>query len=62
MNISDKRNNLQEIMRIIEKAEFSAKGISDEERKQVYIYTKMLYDLVMKSAGRLKRIYLKIFL
>lgn len=62
MNISDKRNNLQEIMKIIEKAEFSAKGITEEERRKVYIYTKMLYDLVMKSAGRLKRIYLKLIL
>lgn len=62
MNISDKRNNLQEIMKIIEKAEFSAAGISEEERRKVYVYTKMLYDLVMKSAGKLKKIYLKIIL
>ncbi len=62
MNISDKRNNLQEIMRIIEKAEFSAKGINEDERKCIYIYTKMLYNLVMNSAGRLKRLYLKIVL
>ena len=62
MNISDKRNNLQDIMRVIEKAEFSANGVSQEERKQVYIYTRMLYDLVMKSAGRLKQIYLKFYL
>ncbi|MBP3923405.1 MAG: transglutaminase domain-containing protein [Ruminiclostridium sp.] len=62
MNISNKRNNLQDIMAIIEKAEFSASGISEEERKRVYIYTKMLYDLVMKSAGKLKKLYLKIIL
>ena len=49
-------------MKIIEKAEFSAAGISEEERRKVYVYTKMLYDLVMKSAGKLKKIYLKIIL
>ena len=62
MNISDKRNNLQQIMRIIEKAEFSAKGINEEERKCVYVYTKMLYNLVMNSAGKFKKLYLKIVL
>lgn len=62
MNIADKKNNLQSIISIIEKAEFSANQISEEERRLVYVYTKMLYNLVLSSSGFLKRIYLKIIL
>ena len=35
---------------------------AEQERQKVYKYTEMLYSLVMKSAGRIKRVYLKIVL
>ncbi len=54
--------SLCEVMRIIEKAEFSACDISEEERAEVYSYTKKLYGLVLENAGKVKRIWLKVTL
>ena len=62
MKITGMKNNLYEVMTIIEKAEFSDSGITEQERQTVYKYTEMLYNLVLKSAGRMKRVYLKIIL
>lgn len=62
MKISGMKNNLFEIMNIIEKAEFSADSINEEEKQAVLKYTEMLYRLVLNSAGKIKRIYLKIVL
>ena len=62
MKITGMKNNLYEVMTIIEKAEFSDSGITEQERQTVYKYTEMLYNLVLKSAGRIKRVYLKIIL
>lgn len=57
MNIS-----LVDVMKIIEKAEFSAGDISEEERAEVYAYTKKLYELVLTNAGKVKRMWLKVTL
>ena len=53
---------LVEVIKIIEKAEFSAGDISEEERTQVYAYTKKLYSLVLGNAGKVKRLWLKVTL
>ena len=53
---------LVEVIKIIEKAEFSAGDISEEERTQVYAYTKKLYSLVLRNAGKVKRLWLKVTL
>jgi len=47
--------SLVEIMKIIEKAEFSNSDITEEERAKVYKYTKTLYVLIMANSGKLKR-------
>lgn len=52
--------SLVDVMKIIEKAEFSAGDISEEERAEVYAYTKKLYDLVLANAGKVKRMWLKV--
>ncbi len=62
MQITGMKNNLYEVMTIIEKAEFSDGGITEQERQTVFKYTEMLYDLVLKSAGWIKRVYLKVIL
>ena len=53
---------LSDVMEIIEKAEFSADGVNEHERFAVYEYTDSLYKLVLKRAGKIKRIILKIIL
>lgn len=52
--------SLVEIMKIIEKAEFSNSDITEEERAKVYKYTKTLYVLIMANSGKLKRMWLKV--
>lgn len=52
--------SLVEIMKIIEKAEFSNSDITEEERTKVYKYTKTLYVLIMANSGKLKRMWLKV--
>ena len=52
--------SLVEIMKIIEKAEFSNSDITEEERAKVYKYTKTLYVLIMAISGKLKRMWLKV--
>lgn len=52
--------SLVEIMKIIEKAEFSKSDITEEERAKVYKYTKTLYVLIMANSGKLKRMWLKV--
>ncbi len=62
MKISDKKNNLLEVMHIIEKAEFSDGQVTEDERQIVFAYTNMLYNLVMNNSGKIKQVYLKITL
>ncbi len=62
MKISGMNNNLAMIMQVIEKAEFSDIPITENERQAVFTYTKMLYDLVLDNAGKVKRLYLLITL
>ena len=52
--------SLVDVMKIIEKAEFSAGDISEEERAEVYKYTKKLYDIVLANAGKVKRLWIKV--
>lgn len=52
--------SLVEIMKIIEKAEFSNSDITEEERAKVYKYTKTLYVLIMANSGKMKRMWLKV--
>lgn len=52
--------SLVDVMKIIEKAEFSADDISEEERAEVYKYTKKLYDIVLANAGKVKRLWIKV--
>lgn len=52
--------SLVEIMKIIEKAEFSNSDITEEERAKVYKYTETLYVLIMANSGKLKRMWLKV--
>lgn len=52
--------SLVEIMKIIEKAEFSNSDITEEERAKVYKYTKTLYVLIMANSGKLKRMWPKV--
>lgn len=54
--------SLVEVMKIIEKAEFSVNEITEEERAEVYAYTEKLYALVLSNSGRIKRTWLKITL
>ena len=44
----------------IEKAEFSNEEISEQERAEVYLYTKQLYALVLQNSGRIKRMWIKV--
>ena len=53
---------LEDIMKIIEKAEFSKGDISEEERRQVYEFTNKLYELILKNAGKVKQLWLKVTL
>ncbi len=52
--------SLVRIMNIIEKAEFSNEEISEQERAEVYLYTKQLYALVLQNSGRIKRMWIKV--
>ena len=52
--------SLVRIMNIIEKAEFSKEEISEQERAEVYLYTKQLYALVLQNSGRIKRMWIKV--
>ena len=52
--------SLVRIMSIIEKAEFSNEEISEQERAEVYLYTKQLYALVLQNSGRIKRMWIKV--
>lgn len=52
--------SLVDVMKIIEKAEFSADDISEEERAEVYKYTKKLYDIVLANAGKVQRLWIKV--
>lgn len=52
--------SLVRIMNIIEKAEFSNDEISEQERAEVYLYTKQLYALVLQNSGRIKRMWIKV--
>lgn len=52
--------SLVRIMNIIEKAEFSKEEISEQERTEVYLYTKQLYALVLQNSGRIKRMWIKV--
>lgn len=54
--------SLSEVMKIIEKAEFSAGDISEEERTEVYTFTKKLYALILANSGKIKRAWLKVTL
>lgn len=54
--------SLADVMKIIEKAEFSVNEISEEERTEVYTYTKKLYALVLANSGKIKRVWLKVTL
>lgn len=62
MSVTGMNNNLAQIMEIIEKVEFSDRAATEEERQRVLKYTRMLYSLVMDSAGRIKRFWLKLTL
>lgn len=53
---------LENVMRIIEKAEFSNDVISEDERRQVYEFTYKLYELILSNAGKVKQIWLKVTL
>ena len=53
---------LENVMRIIEKAEFSNDVISEDERRQVYEFTYKLYELILSNAGKVQRIWLKVTL
>ena len=53
---------LEDVMRIIEKAEFSNDVISEDERRQVYEFTYKLYELILSNAGKVQQIWLKVTL
>ena len=53
---------LKDVMRIIEKAEFSNDVISEDERRQVYEFTYKLYELILSNAGKVQQIWLKVTL
>ncbi|MCH5325074.1 MAG: transglutaminase domain-containing protein [Eubacterium sp.] len=62
MKVSGMQDNLYQIMEIIEKSEFSENLVTEEDREHILKYTEMLYRLVMDSAGRFKKFYLKLTL
>ena len=45
---------------LVRQNNLSKEEISEQERAEVYLYTKQLYALVLQNSGRIKRMWIKV--